>query len=754
LDFSTLTFYSVAGVVSFCLSALLVGYARLQPGTLLARSTALAILIVGTGFIGAGVGAHLPRWMTVIGTNMLLIAAVPVMYSGIRAYATRTAARFDTFGWTVVLLSLIPFWYWGLIEPNGHYRAAVFSLSIVLINVRSVLVLLQAGELTNRPPVRLLLGALIVLTIWMAIRAALHLFAEPAAPEMRAANPTVWTAVLGYIGVVTLLTTGVLWIEFDHRRLAEPASAPLEFRLLPKDDIRGKLLLLWSLVIVLITGVVGALGVDFAATHQAEKRRLLQEAELANSAFIEFTRQTVEQADTLLRATRAFYRRSGSLTQTEAFVAGLGFRQALFDNVYLIDADGLIRFPEAAGLLGRSVIDREYFRFHRENTADALFLDKVQIGQITGKKQFRVTRRIETVDGGFGGVVVVPIEPAVFANYYQHFVTHRDGIATLVGIDDRRIRARYPEPATTGWDQQVSSPLWDLLRDTPAGSYRSPGRVDGIERELVYRQVDDLPLVMVTGFSDGDIVRSAVQRVRLPAVIVGVAVIVVILFAALLTIEVRRRDEQERFLSMLNHELKTPLAVIRMTLGATEITPAGRERVARAVADMNAIVERCLLADQLGGGKVAQARSPCAAETLLQQARQQSVAPDRVRIEPLGQLPMILTDNRLVSIVLGNLIDNALKYGAPGSAVDVVADSTPSAGRPGLRFIVGNLRGAAGMPDAGRVFEKFYRAAGAHGKSGSGLGLFISAGIARQLGGTLRYVPEGERVKFELWLPL
>jgi two-component system, sensor histidine kinase LadS len=105
-------------------------------------------------------------------------------------------------------------------------------------------------------------------------------------------------------------------------------------------------------------------------------------------------------------------------------------------------------------------------------------------------------------------------------------------------------------------------------------------------------------------------------------------------------------------------------------------------------------------------------------------------------------------------VVLGNLIDNALKYAAPGSQIELVADSDTHLGQAGIRVDVSNLPGPAGLPDAKQVFKKYYRSAGAQGKSGSGLGLYIASGMASVLSGHLRYQHTADMVRFSLWIPL
>ncbi len=75
------------------------------------------------------------------------------------------------------------------------------------------------------------------------------------------------------------------------------------------------------------------------------------------------------------------------------------------------------------------------------------------------------------------------------------------------------------------------------------------------------------------------------------------------------------------------------------------------------------------------------------------------------------------------------------------------------AGQDGLSIVVANCPGRAGMPDPQRVFQRYYRAPGAHSKTGSGLGLHIAEGFARMLGGKLSYQPKASTVKFALWIP-
>ena len=59
----------------------------------------------------------------------------------------------------------------------------------------------------------------------------------------------------------------------------------------------------------------------------------------------------------------------------------------------------------------------------------------------------------------------------------------------------------------------------------------------------------------------------------------------------------------------------------------------------------------------------------------------------------------------------------------------------------------------AGMPEADRVFHKYYRSPGARHQSGSGLGLFLVRGLVELMDGTVDFKACEGKAVFTLWLP-
>lgn len=230
------------------------------------------------------------------------------------------------------------------------------------------------------------------------------------------------------------------------------------------------------------------------------------------------------------------------------------------------------------------------------------------------------------------------------------------------------------------------------------------------------------------------------------------AVLKLALVGQQLEMERSQREAQNRFMSMLNHELKMPLSVIRMALGMKEVSATVKKHAQQSVQDMDAVIERCLQADQLEQPQFVPVRQPCRLDHMLAELHTASATPQRLVIQ-FEALPALESDPQLLRIALGNLIDNALKYAEPQSTVYINVNLFEHQGRQGILNSITNASGTAEMPDPQRVFDKYYRGPGAQGKTGSGLGLYLVRSVTELLGGWIRYCPSENEVRFELWIP-
>ena len=200
-------------------------------------------------------------------------------------------------------------------------------------------------------------------------------------------------------------------------------------------------------------------------------------------------------------------------------------------------------------------------------------------------------------------------------------------------------------------------------------------------------------------------------------------------------------------LSSISHDLRTPLASI---LGSvTSLKTLGDKMPAGDRGDLLATIEEeterltrfvgnILDMTKLEAG-VLQTRHEVLDVSAIARtaaARARRMRPSRnVEVVTAAGTPEAIADETLLEQVLINLLDNADKYSPAVSTTRVVIRSD------GDTVAVGVIDSGIGIPQEAlpRVFDKFYRVAGADGRApGTGLGLSICAGLVRAMGGSIR----------------
>ena len=214
--------------------------------------------------------------------------------------------------------------------------------------------------------------------------------------------------------------------------------------------------------------------------------------------------------------------------------------------------------------------------------------------------------------------------------------------------------------------------------------------------------------------------------------------------------EKRHREEQIQLFAMLAHEMKTPLATLRMWMEAGQLQPEAMER---AIADMNSVIDRCVHTGQLADQGLQPDWQVVDPLELTRACIRSCRAPDRVELQASNSSERLQTDAQMLSIVLGNLLDNACKYGAPEGRIQLTLAPSMRSGQPGWLWQVRNTTGPAGLPDAQRLFEKYYRSPRARRLSGSGLGLFLVKGLLDLMQGSIDYEAQMGDAVFSVWLP-
>lgn len=220
------------------------------------------------------------------------------------------------------------------------------------------------------------------------------------------------------------------------------------------------------------------------------------------------------------------------------------------------------------------------------------------------------------------------------------------------------------------------------------------------------------------------------------------------LLQQLLAQERMNREEQSQFMAMLAHELKTPLAVIQLALNVSSEISEIFQHASKALSDINNIVNRCLQSEKLADNQV---ELYVIEGDLLQELEKQCTklsSAYRIRIDA-DFYPKLTTDWQFFSIIVQNLLDNALKYSLHESKIEI--EIKPE--KDGVLLVFKNLIGSSSFPDKNKVFQKYYRHKAAQQESGSGLGLYLIKTMVTLLGGNVHYQHDKTSVYFKLWLP-
>ena len=220
-----------------------------------------------------------------------------------------------------------------------------------------------------------------------------------------------------------------------------------------------------------------------------------------------------------------------------------------------------------------------------------------------------------------------------------------------------------------------------------------------------------------------------------------------------LDIRSMRIEEQSQFMAMLTHELRTPLTVLRITTSSAALSSERKALANEAIDDIDSIIERCIRATRLERDVEIVSNALTNIIDEVKTVQQRCNEKHQILVE--GQVSVsIMTDRKILGIILSNLVDNAIKYGSQSDPVVIILSEQMREGRDGIAISVGNRPSLGGWPDKERLFVKFYRGNHAHEVIGSGLGLYIVAGLARLLQGQIHYCPTPDMIRFEFWVPV
>ena len=206
-------------------------------------------------------------------------------------------------------------------------------------------------------------------------------------------------------------------------------------------------------------------------------------------------------------------------------------------------------------------------------------------------------------------------------------------------------------------------------------------------------------------------------------------------------------QQRKEFLALISHELKSPLARMKIALqllleGAVETEKAKLiTNIETDIAESEKLVEQLLLLSRVEMNIPIASFQPLDLHAVVEHAWSQIIpiaesAQIRLQRDTLKQPTFILGDPLLLQRAIANILENAVKFSSPSGSVLVAITR-----QDGRAILKSTDQGSGIQPDeVERIFEPFYRGKGQK-KEGAGLGLFLARRIIEIHGGKITAIP-------------
>jgi two-component system sensor histidine kinase KdpD len=211
--------------------------------------------------------------------------------------------------------------------------------------------------------------------------------------------------------------------------------------------------------------------------------------------------------------------------------------------------------------------------------------------------------------------------------------------------------------------------------------------------------------------------------------------------AATARVERARSDVRSALLAALSHDLRTPLASIKASVGPLRtpdlpLSDADRAELLAGIehsADrLQGLIDNLLDLSRLDAGALVLRTGPVALDEVVPRALA-GFPEERIEVDIRPTLPLVRADAGLVERIIANLAENALRHCPPDASVRLTAGTIKD------RVVLRVIDRGPGVPRdrLDRIFEPFQRLGDAPGGQGIGLGLAVARGFAEANDGTL-----------------
>ena len=222
-------------------------------------------------------------------------------------------------------------------------------------------------------------------------------------------------------------------------------------------------------------------------------------------SFKEHSEDTITNSDELLRIIKFNYEKYGTkdFKTLNAYFQNGVLDMKFFNQVGIIDEQGIYSFSNLPITKKIDLSDREHFKIHKEIYPYSIFLSKPVLGRASGRWSIQLTRRLNKPDGSFNGVAVVSFDPTYFVNFYKKIDLGSNGFTALVGLDGsvRTIRAGEKTSINA---ENLNIQIPNEYLNLENGFFTTDKIFDGTQRIYAFEKLSNQPLFVLVGITEND----------------------------------------------------------------------------------------------------------------------------------------------------------------------------------------------------------------------------------------------------------
>ena len=196
--------------------------------------------------------------------------------------------------------------------------------------------------------------------------------------------------------------------------------------------------------------------------------------------------------------------------------------------------------------------DREHFRVHLDSRSRGIYVSPPVMGRLSHRTTIQLSRRVDSVDGKFLGVVVFALLPEQLTTLHKSIDLGQHGVMGVIGASDGVIRARFGSGADGELGAGATIPTARLSDDSPY-IYTATSVVDGVRRLYSKRFIPAYDLIVTVGLDLDEVLASAQAHA---ARVLAIGIVMSLLLCGLTGVLAREAYRRDRRASELAAELR------------------------------------------------------------------------------------------------------------------------------------------------------------------------------------------------------